>query len=84
MATAIKNAGENPTLGESVTKALNSLKQLDGTIYGTVRFDNGQLKPKRASSMSPGPPTASSPNGSRVRPMPRDLHIPTRRGRVSD
>lgn len=43
MATAIKNAGENPTR-ESVTKALNSLKQLDGTIYGTVRFDNGQLK----------------------------------------
>ncbi|WP_329236770.1 ABC transporter substrate-binding protein [Actinoallomurus sp. NBC_01490] len=42
MATAIKNAGKDVTRA-SVTKALSSLKRMDGTIYGTVGFQNGQL-----------------------------------------
>lgn len=42
MATAAKNAGKDVTR-ESVTKALSNIKSLDGTIYGSVRFENGQL-----------------------------------------
>ncbi|RSN51810.1 MULTISPECIES: ABC transporter substrate-binding protein [Actinomadura] len=42
MATAVRNAGANPTR-ESVTKALSDIERLDDTIYGTVQFRDGQL-----------------------------------------
>ncbi|WP_021599866.1 ABC transporter substrate-binding protein [Actinomadura welshii] len=43
MATAVKNAGKEVTR-ESVTKALSGIKQIDGTIYGSVQFQDGQLR----------------------------------------
>ncbi|NDU76813.1 ABC transporter substrate-binding protein [Actinomadura sp. DSM 109109] len=42
MATAVKNAGKNPTR-ESVARALSNIHRLDHTIYGTVQFRDGQL-----------------------------------------
>lgn len=43
MATAVKNAGKEVTR-ESVTKALSGIKQIDGTIYGSVQLQDGQLR----------------------------------------
>ncbi|WP_329089551.1 ABC transporter substrate-binding protein [Actinomadura citrea] len=42
MATAVKDSGKDVTR-ESVAKALSDIKKLDGTIYGTVQFQQGQL-----------------------------------------
>lgn len=42
MATALKKAGSDPSRA-SLTKALDGLESVDGTVYGTVTFEGGQM-----------------------------------------